>query len=302
MDRRIAEYISANRHRYTREAIRQQLIDAGYDAAAVDATWAALGTPDSDTTAGEGFWGRFWLFLIGVNLAVFVLVLVSSGLLGALAAGGASLLAVILAVALAIGALIAFGIVAAIHPTQLGRTTALSIGASIPLAFALLIGGTCYALVGMVGPPPPPPTSGVMELHIDPPLAFDGSGEALCQGSAASGGFNVYSDRLGEIDGRPVNVSVDAYTQAPGGTLIPNLFITLLPVSGPEEHVGYMSGMPGSQLEIDVSPDGLSGTLSFEGLTAQPFEGVEGGVAPEPVDSDPISGSVSWQCDEGGGQ
>ena len=303
MDRRIAEYISANRGRYTREAIRQHLIDEGYDAAAVDATWAVLDTPDPDTTAGEGFWRPFWLILLGVNLAVFVLVLVSTGLVGSLVGGGATFIVVIFALALVIGALVAYGIVAAIRPAQLGRTTALAIGAIIPLAFALLIGGACYTLIGAVGTPPPPPTSGVMELHIDPPLAFDGSGEAGCQGSGAQGGFNVYANHVGEIDGMPVSVSVDAYTEAPGSeALIPNLFITLGPVPGQQQPVAYFGGMPGSQIEIDATPDGLSGTLQFEGLTAQPMEGHEGGVAPapDPVDSDPISGTVSWQCESGG--
>lgn len=302
MDQRIADYISANRRRYTREAIRQHLIDEGYDAAAVDATWAVLDTPDPDTTAGEGFWRSFWLILVGVNLAVFLLVLVSTGLLVSLAGGGASFVVVIFAVALAIGALIAFGIVAATRPAHLGRTTALAIGVIIPLAFALLIGGACYTLIAAVGPPPPPPTSGVMELHIDPPIAFDGSGEALCQGSGGSGGFNVYSMHLGEIDDRPVSVSVDAYAQTPGGTLIPNLFISIVPVSGQEQPAGGFGGMPGSQLDMDATPDGLSGTLQFDGLMGQLMEGNEGGEAPAPapVDTGPISGTVRWSC--GGGE
>ena len=63
MDPRIADFIRDNRRRYTREAIRQQLIEAGHDPAAIDATWAALDAPDPDATAGEGFWGRFSLFL-----------------------------------------------------------------------------------------------------------------------------------------------------------------------------------------------------------------------------------------------
>ena len=61
MDQRIADYIRDHRGTYTREALTQQLIDAGYTREAIDATWAALDTPDPDDTAGEGFWGRFFL-------------------------------------------------------------------------------------------------------------------------------------------------------------------------------------------------------------------------------------------------
>ncbi|MDQ2935831.1 MAG: hypothetical protein M3R49_12820 [Chloroflexota bacterium] len=42
MDPKIADYIRAHRDRYTREAITQQLIAAGYEPAAVEATWDAL--------------------------------------------------------------------------------------------------------------------------------------------------------------------------------------------------------------------------------------------------------------------
>ena len=74
MDQRIADYIRDHRGKYTREALTQQLIDSGYTREAIDATWAALDTPDPDDTAGEGFWGRFFMILVGINVAVIVLV------------------------------------------------------------------------------------------------------------------------------------------------------------------------------------------------------------------------------------
>ena len=73
-DRRIADYISANRGTFTREAITQQLLDAGYEQGAIDATWAVLDTPDPDDVVGEGFWGRFWIYLIGINVVALLLV------------------------------------------------------------------------------------------------------------------------------------------------------------------------------------------------------------------------------------
>ena len=74
MDPRIGDFISKNRKKYTREAITQQLVEAGHDPADIDATWAALDTPDPDEAglAGEGFWSRFFLFLIGLLVVHFV--------------------------------------------------------------------------------------------------------------------------------------------------------------------------------------------------------------------------------------
>ncbi|MCA1572752.1 MAG: hypothetical protein LC798_21160 [Chloroflexi bacterium] len=165
MDPRIADFIRANRRRYTRDVIREQLIKAGHAPADIDATWAALDTPDPDAVVGQGFWGRFWLFLIGLNVAVFLLVVVFTGMLASFAQG-TFVIAVVLGIALTIGALIAWGIVAATGPAQMGRTTAMAIGGIIPLIFALLIGGSCYAMVGAIGPPPPPAHEGVMELTM----------------------------------------------------------------------------------------------------------------------------------------
>jgi hypothetical protein len=308
MDPRIEEYIRANRKTYTREAIRQQLIDAGHDPADIDATWEMLHAPDPDEAgvAGEGFWGRFWLYLIGLNVAVFLLVVLSTGAL----ASGAVVLAIILAVALAIGALISWGIVAATGPAKMGRTTAMVIGGLIPLVFAFLIGGACYAMLGSIGPPP---RSGVMELHVDPPLAFDGSGPALCQVYPDSQGFSIYAQEggLGTIDGRSVHASVDSISNVPppgGGGPAPvpqpgaepnqnvNAYVSLFP-RGESDAPREWYANPESELELDITAGGLSGTLTFEGLQAQQFGGPEPGVAEPDGPDDAISGTITWACE-----
>ena len=301
MDPRIADYIRANRRRYTRDVIREQLIKAGHPPADIDATWAALDAPDPDAVVGEGFWGRFWLFLVGLNVAVFLLVFFVTSMVNSV------VLAAVLGVALSIGALIAWGIVAATGPAHMGRTTAMVIGGVIPLIFAMLIGGSCYALVGAIGPPPPPPNEGLMELQIDAPLDFAGSGAAYCQVFEDGTGFSVYPQQeLGAINGRPVHASVDSFeghgdpeggpapAPEPGGEFAQNLnvYISLQPRSEADPPQEWFVA-PSTQIEIDATPDGLSGTVTFEGLEPVQFEAPEPGI----VDGGSVSGTITWTCE-----
>ncbi len=287
MDPRIADYIRANRRKYTREAIRKKLIDAGYSPEDVDATWA-LESPDPDTTAGEGFWKRFWLILVAVNVAVFLLVGFGTGLFGAIGGSG-SILLIILAIALLIGALIAWGAVSVTRPAKLGRGTALAIGVTVPLLVALLVGGTCYALVGGLGGIQPAPLRGTMELSIDPPLDFQGSGDATCQAFDQGSGFSVYAAHLGSTGGRGVSVTIDGGGGRPAGST--SVFILLNPEDGPAEPFASYTDTGGATITFDGSPDGISGTVTFENLGPEPIERPPGESVP-----DPISGSVSWQC------
>lgn len=287
MRQRIADYISQNRHRYTREAIRQHLIDAGYEAADIDETWATLDLPDPDDTAGESFWGRFAIIVIGINIAVFLAVGLLTGMLQALPTGS-FVLTVILGVALIIGALVAWGIVAATTPARLGRTTALVIGVSIPLVMALVVGGACYALVGAVGLPPPPPRSGSMTLVIEEP-AFQGQGSAMCSPvTEGYAGFNVYAENLGTLDGRRVDASVGTQPMGPGAELQPSVFVTLYSESTPPST--WDSGFAPAAIELDAAADGLSGTVTFESLPS-----VRGD--PSMEEAEPISGTITWECE-----
>lgn len=301
MDPRIADYIRANRKRYNRDVIREQLLKAGHDPAEIDATWAALDAPDPDAVVGEGFWSRFWLFLIGLNVAIFVIVALATGMLNSI------VLAVVFGIVLIIGALMAWGIVAATGPAKMGRTTAMVIGGVIPLVFALLIGGSCYALVGSIGPPPPPPREGTMELRIDPPLDFEASGSAFCQPHGGSTGFSVFSNELGAIGGRPISVSVDSFPNevvGPGGGPAPapepgggavqtaSMYVSLQPRSETDPPQEWFV-TENSQIDVDAAPDGFSGTVTFEGLEPAAFEAPQPGV----VDGGSISGTITWQCE-----
>jgi hypothetical protein len=301
MDQRIADFISANRGKYTREAIRQQLIDAGHSPEAIDATWAILDTPDPDEAgvAGEGFWGRFFLFVIGLNLAVLLLVALSTGMLARLE--GYSVVLIVLAIALAIGALISWAIVAATGPEKLGRTSAMVIGGVVPLLFALLIGGTCYALAGAVSPPAPPAAAGVMTLQIDDPMTFDAEGSATCQPYSDGVGYLIYGENLGMIEGRLVTVSFEFYGAlvAPEGAPAPaaepgagsqnvNLYVSLQP-RGEADAPGDYFIMTGTHVDVDTASDVSSGTVTFAGLGSP--------VAEPGTMEDRISGSITWTCD-----
>lgn len=303
IDPRIADYITANRRKYTRQAIRQQLIDAGHDPTEVDRTWAALEAKDPDAVIGERFWSRFALIVIGINAAVFVLVAVLTGMLAYVQAG-AMMLPVIFAVILAIGALIAWGIVALTGPDKMGPTTALTVGISVPLLFALLIGGSCYALIGSMGTPPPPPQTGTMELTLDAPLGFTGGGTAICQSFPEEGSFNVFGDNLGTLNGAQVSAAFftsGSMTVEPGvpapepgpGMGEPTISVTLMPTAQGKMPAEWYTA-PETEVEMDVAADNLSGSVRFSKLlSAGMAEGPVGGGE----QGDPISGTISWSCE-----
>lgn len=292
MDPRIAQYIRDYSDKYTREALTQQLLDVGYTREAIDATWAAIEKEGRDDTAGQGFWGRFFLILVGINVAVIVLIGLGTGAFFAPERLG---LLVIAAVALTIGALIAWGIVALVGPTRMGRTTAMVIGVAIPLVFALLIGGSCYALLASLGPPP---SSGTLTLQVDPPLSLDATGPARCQASAQGDHYTVYTESAMDSSQGPVSVYVNAYPEGVGGQLIPTVNITLGDPERPDERfVDYQPGSsPSAGIELEPGSTAMSGSLTFEGfLPGEAFD--EQGQPIDRFDADPISGTISWSCE-----
>lgn len=71
MDQKIRDYINANHDRYTPEAIRAQLIEAGHDPAAIDAELAAFGSehaakPMSRFPTRGYVWLVFWICAVAV--------------------------------------------------------------------------------------------------------------------------------------------------------------------------------------------------------------------------------------------
>ena len=291
-DPRIADFIGANRARLTREAITQQLREAGYAQEAIDATWGVLDTPDADDEVGEGFWGRFWMYLIGLNVAAFLLV----GLLTRMIPNS-TVLAVVLAVALAIGAFVTLGVISLIRPTRLGRGAALAIGAIVPLFVTFLIAGACYALVGSMGPLPPPPQSGTLTVQIDPPLELEATGSASCQlPPEGESYYNVYLVSPISSSQGPVSVYINAFADRPGGEPAPLVNISIGNPEQFEDFADYQPGPGGGGIEVDPASSPTRGSLTFEGLV--PSEAIdEMGQPMDRSDADPISGTVQWNCE-----
>ncbi len=292
-DPRIAEFIGANRARLTREAITKRLREAGYAQEAIDATWAVLDTPDADDEAGEGFWGRFWMYLIGLNVAAFLLV----GLVTRMIPNSIPL-TVVLGIALAIGAFITLGVISLIRPTRLGRGAALAIGALVPLFVTFLIAGACYTLIGSVGPLPPPPQSGTLTVQIDPPLALDVTGFARCQlPSEGQDYYNVYLDSSIPSSAGEIFVSVNSFSGPSGGESVPMVSITI-GSPGQDNFVDYQPG-PGNGAGIEVQPGSraTAGSVSFDRLMPGEAFDENGQPTGRPSDADPISGTIGWSCE-----
>jgi hypothetical protein len=140
----IETYLRENGARYTSDALRQQLIGAGHDAAEVDAAlheWEAAraGQPTETRTVGR----RFWRWAIGLHFIAGVLAAVWL-LLGNTSGAYIPIALIFLGLVLVVGLTISGSIGRAL----IGRGMAVAL--VVPVISALLIGGTCMAMAGPV--------------------------------------------------------------------------------------------------------------------------------------------------------
>lgn len=284
----IKRYLDEHGATYTRDALRASLITAGHDPAAVDAAlvqWDATRTGTRVDPAKGRTFGRWSIGLhVAALVAVFVLIV---ALKGTTAVGLALLGCAVLGVALVIGWVISYLIGRALLPGA-GVVVALV----VPAISALLLGGTCFALLNsVVGTPP---RQGTVHLEILAPRAFDGSGDASCYVDGGSAGVQVNSLSLGTLDGKPVSVSLSWYADdpnnpAPGSST--SIWVYLEATGEGEKGPVSFSVIFSTKLEVDAAPDGLTGTIRFEGLSEEPT-----GAPGQPSTPEVISGSVSWDC------
>lgn len=292
----IRQYLEANAPTYTPEAMRRALLEAGHDEAEVDAAlreWhieRSGGISDEDRRAY-----RLWSagIFVGALLVVALVAFVMSGPDGApIVLIGAGVLAVFLLLGWAVSSVIA----AILLPR-----TSLAIALIVPAVLAIGLGGTCLALVD--GMTPTPPLMGSMQVQIGEPLAVEATGTAFCARDLEPGSFSAGSDNLGTIGDRFLTVHVDRFEghgdpNAPAPPEGGDQFVALYIALNPRSEFGQPSAWtntPETELEIDVSEDGRSGTVTFDNLTPEPL----GAPADEVLDQ-PISGTMTWTCEENG--
>ena len=292
----IEAYLREHGATYTSDALRKALIAAGHDPADVDAAlheWESTRAGDA-TPAGAGtkdertFRNGALGVHVGVLVGTFLTVIIFNG---TDALGIAVIGAVVLTIFLAIGLAISYLIGRALLP----RTGAM-VALVVPVIAAFALGGTCLAIMdGMI---PTPATPGTVELQIDPPLSFEGSGAANCFVQPEAAGVSVSAEDLGTLEGRVVSVSLDSFAQAedpnapapaPEQGLDLSMYISLRSESESEMPISY-APIFSSRLELDASPDRRFGTITFEGLAPEPSEG-------DPVPGEPISGTLTWNCE-----
>jgi len=185
----------------------------------------------------------------------------------------------VLGVALAIGWWISSLIGRAMLP-RTGVTVALI----LPLLSAVVLGGTCIGLMNAIISTPP--LHGTVDLEISSPDVFSGSAPASCYTYGADLVSTVVSDPLGEIDGMTVTVSVYPTQDEVAFSLIVELTTA--------EAGGYRSysNTPNTDLQVEASSDGANGHVSFSNLE------VSEGMNPTGEAFEPLSGEVSWTCEE----
>jgi hypothetical protein len=289
MEPEIKRYLDEHGATYTRDALRASLIDAGHDPAAVDAAlveWEGTRTGRGADSEKRRTFGRWAIGLhVAAPVAVFILIV---ALKGTTAVGVALLGCAVLGVALVIGWVISSLIGRALLP---GGGVILAL--VVPAISALLLGGTCFALLNSaIGTPP---RQGTVHLEILAPRAFEGSGDASCYVDPASAGVQVNSQSLGTLDGKPVSVSVSWYgddpnNPAPGSSTSISVFLEA--TGEGEKGPVFFSVIFSTKLEVDAAPDAVSGTIRFEGLSSEPS-----GVPGQPSTPEVIAGSVSWNCE-----
>ena len=160
-DTEIREYLAANQYTYTRDALRQQLIERGYDPARVDAAVATIGWQREQGPMGEEGERRRRL-LTGYVMALFLAVFLAFGFASTMGQPGYQVLLAFFGVQLLVGGLIALAIVRRRWVVE-HVTTAVAVGLLVPFLIVVGISGACASITGVRFFPGPTPTFEVPE-------------------------------------------------------------------------------------------------------------------------------------------
>lgn len=138
----IERYLAEHGDRYTTEALRRQLIDGGHDPADVDAALREWHERRGSGRLSQEERRRFLWWAIGIHAAVLLLIAIWLVPTGGFAFGAGWTVLGFLAVVLVLGLAVS---------VPLGRgllRSGLAVALVVPVVSALLIGGSCFALLG----------------------------------------------------------------------------------------------------------------------------------------------------------
>jgi hypothetical protein len=281
MNQLIEDYIREHRDKYTREAIREQLLAAGHDMASVDAALAES-APPTGKGANDSTRKTFSRWALGLHATAFVGVV---GVLWLIYGSRVSVYLGIGAVILAVVLLVGWGISSLIGRALLSPSR-LAAALAVPALSALVIGGSCFALLS--GTARPPSQAGTLSIQVTGGLTFTGSGLAICSGTPGSGSMSVFAQELGTVDGGVVNASVFIYGESSVGPASPSISVGNYQSQDPQRGTEWSSDGR-EQSNVDSSADDLSGTVTFSNLMFQGTPDTGSGSAP-------LAGSITWNC------
>jgi hypothetical protein len=140
----IEEYIRANRQRYTRDAVTEQLRASGHDSAEIEAAWARVeaATPTvPPATAGPGT--TLLAVLLGLGYAFAIVAAGFAAFLG----GAVTVLMIAYMVAMIAGGIWSIGRVMR-APSLREGASAIALAAGVSVVVFIGLSGTCFALLG----------------------------------------------------------------------------------------------------------------------------------------------------------
>ncbi|MEX0626985.1 MAG: hypothetical protein WD402_10605 [Chloroflexota bacterium] len=281
----IEEYLREHGATYTTATLRRQLLRAGYQAGEIDAALEETGAARAPQLAEtKALRSQFWGLAFLINLVVLVAV---TGMVS-----GTSPYAGAVFIVLGIAMLIGLGVSGSIGGSLLpGR--GLLVALAVPAVAALILGGACYAMMQPSSGSGEQSTRGpgTIEVRIDAPLAFSGTGAATCE--LFPDNFGVSSSALGSIGDMPVSASVSStgspLVQPSDGERNAVVSISLQDTTA---GFAYAFGVESMEEGLPMQPaDGAFGTISFRGLKQLPT----GAGSLDGQES--ISGTITWTCD-----
>jgi hypothetical protein len=278
----IRRYLDEHGATYTTEALRRGLLDAQHDPVAVEEAireWEAERAGSQPLVPLRRRYGR-WAF--GMHVAALVGLIV---LLVALKGTGQFATALLAGGVLAVALLIGWAVTSLIGRALLPRA-GLLVALIAPAISALVLSGTCFALMSSIIPTPP--RNGVLELTLLEPRAFEGSASAQCFVGGNEVSVSV-AGGLGTLDGGLVTAQVNWHGSgpAPAGGAEVSVYL-----GGPKQPESY-GVIFSTKLEIEAAADGLSGTIHFERLASDTLD-----PSAQPATPKEISGSVTWNCEQ----